>query len=78
MCRPRKSDLLRGTVVLLVSSDSEGEKLLEGLWGRFCGVVLIPEGNPSWEKKGINAWKLHWPLDRVEEIHPVLELWAVQ
>ncbi len=74
--RPRKSDLLRGTVVLLVSSDPEGEKLLEGLWGRFCGVVLIPEGNPSWEKKGDNAWKLLWPLDRITEIHPVLELWA--
>ncbi len=74
--QPQKRDLLRGTVVLLVESDEEGERFLSGLWDRFCGVLLVPGLTSDWVKKGQNAWKIHFQADQLEDVWTILDAWT--
>lgn len=73
---PAKSDLLRGTVVLLVTDEGEARRLLDGLWSRFCGVLIVPSETTAVEACGPLAWRLQAPLDLVPALHPCLEGFA--
>lgn len=73
---PSKSDLLRGTLVLLVKDEMEGDRLLEGLWERFCGVVVICGEETSLEKSGLLAWKLKVEHRMLLHLRPLLEGFA--
>jgi PAS domain-containing protein len=73
---PAKSDLLRGTLVLLVRDEKEGNRLLEGLWERFCGVLVIPGAEPALEKPGRMAWKLRVEHGMLHHLRPLLQGFA--
>jgi PAS domain S-box-containing protein len=70
---PSKSDLLRGTLVLLVKDETEGNRLLDGLWERFCGVLVIPGEETALEKPGPLAWKLRVEQRLLRHLRPLLE-----
>jgi PAS domain S-box-containing protein len=73
---PAKSDLLRGTVVLLVKDEIEGNLLLEGLWERFCGVLVILGEGPALEKPGRLAWKLRVESRMLRHLRSLLQGFA--